>query len=307
MTKSDDSHSTSFARPPFGGHEKFTFRHGWLKKGLDAIVEEPGIFSREDAFVSLGVGKNMAASIRYWGLTLGLFQPATDNPRALRPSPIGSALFADNGWDPYLEDIGSLWLLHWQLASNRERGLVWHLAFSRYYDVEFHKTTLAEFLKTQLTQRGLDTTEAMIEREFDVFIRTYVSARTQKGDGEEGPGCPLVDLNLIHLIPGEGVYRFDVGPKPSLPSPIFGHALLGFLSDKIAQQRTVLVDECVYSPGSPGQIFKLDENSAMDYLADLEALTRGALRVQETAGMRQIYLHTTSRDLGWQLLKTYYA
>jgi len=54
-----------------GGHEKFTFRHGWLKKGMDAILENPEIFSREDAFVFLG-GKNMAASIHYWLLVLGL-------------------------------------------------------------------------------------------------------------------------------------------------------------------------------------------------------------------------------------------
>lgn len=307
LTKTGESCAALFARPSFGGHERFTFRHGWLKKGFDAVVENSYIFSQKDAFVVLGVGKNMAASIRYWGLTLGLFEPDTGRSRALRPSRIGSALFADDGWDPYLEDIGSLWLLHWKLASNQERGLVWYLAFSRYYDVEFHKSTLVEFLKTQLAQRGLDTTESMIEREFDVFIRTYVPARAQKKDGEENLGCPLEELNLIYLIPGESVYRFDVGPKPSLPSPILGYALLEFLSDKIAQQRTALVDECVYSPGSPGQIFKLDEDSVMNYLADLELLTRGALRVQETAGIRQIYLHATSRDLGWQLLTTYYG
>lgn len=205
-------------RPPFGGHEKFTFRHGWLKKGLDAILEDPLIFSREEAFIVLGVGKNMAASIRYWGLALGLFQATRDNPRVLIPSALGEALLAESGWDPYLEDVGSLWLLHWQLASNQERGLVWHLAFSHYYDVEFRKPTLIEFLKTQLTQRGIETTEGMIEREFDVFIRTYVPAQGRKGDGEETLSCPLVDLNLIRLSSGDGVYRFDVGAKSSLPA-----------------------------------------------------------------------------------------
>ncbi len=297
----------SSLRPSFGGHEKFTFRYGWLKKGLDAIIENSGIFSQEDAFVTLGVGKNMAASIRYWGLALGLFQPADNNPRAMQASNLGRALLTDGGWDPYLEDIGSLWFLHWQLASNQERGLVWHLAFSRYYDVEFRKPILIEYLKTQLTQRGVETTDAMIEREFDVFIHTYVPAQNPKGDGEETLNCPLVDLNLIRLAPGDGVYRFDVGAKPSLPAAVLGYALLGFLADKIARQRTVTLDECVYSPGSPGQIFKLDENSTMAYLEDLESLTDGALRMQETAGLRQIYLHAASQELGWELLRKYYA
>lgn len=294
-------------RPPFGGHEKFTFRHGWIKKGLDAIVKDPLIFSREDAFVTLGVGKNMATSIRYWGLALGLFQPSKDHPRAIEPSVIGKALLADGGWDPYIEDIGSLWLLHWQLASNQEHGLVWHLAFSHYYDVEFRKPTLIEFLKLQLIQRGVNTTEGMIEREFDVFIRTYVPAQSQKGNNEEVMNCPLVDLNLIRLMPSDSVYRFDIGSKPSLPTAVFGYALLGFIDKKIARQRTVTLDECIYSPGSPGQIFKLDENSIISYLEDLEMLTGGALSLQETAGLRQIYWHTASQNLGWELLRNYYG
>ncbi len=299
--------SSSLIRPSFGGHEKFTFRHGWLKKGLDAVLENPGIFSQEDAFVILGVGKNMAASIRYWGLALGLLEPDPDNSRAMQPSRLGRALLANDGWDPYLEDIGSLWLLHWQLASNQGRGLVWYLTFSRYYDVEFRKPTLIEFLKAQLAHRGMETTEGMVEREFDVFIHTYVPAQSRKGDGEETLNCPLVDLSLIRLAAGDGVYRFDVGSKSSLPAEIFGYALLEFLAEKIARQRTVTLDECIYSPGSPGQIFKLDENSAMTYLEDLETLTDGALRIQETAGLRQIYLHTTSQELGWELLRRYYA
>lgn len=297
----------SYSRPSFGGHEKFTFRDGWLKKGIDAISEDPFIFSREDAFVILGVGKNMASSIRYWGLATGMLQPVNNNPRAIMPSILGTALLADGGWDPYLEDIGSLWLLHWQLASNQERGLVWYLAFSRYYDVEFRKPTMVEYIRTQLIQRGMSTTEAMIEREFDVFIHSYVPTQNRKGENDETLNCPLVDLNLIRLSPSDNVYRFNVGAKQSLPAPIFGFTLLEFLSKKITSQRTVTLDECVYSPGSPGQIFKLDENSVTSYLEDLEMLTAGAITIQETAGLRQIYLHTASPELGWELLREYYA
>jgi hypothetical protein len=307
-------YSTSFSRrnakgllrSSFGGHEKFTFRHDWLKKGIDAILKTPDIFSQEDAFVTLGVGKNMATSIRYWGLMLGMLRPMDDNPRAMRPSKLGTALLANDGWDPYLEDIGSLWLLHWQLASNQERGLVWYLIFSRYHDVEFRKPTMLEYLKTQFVQRGVNTTEGMIEREFDVFIRTYVPAQVKK-ESEETLNCPLVDLNLIRLTPSDGVYRFNVGAKPSLPTAVFGYALLEFLTKK-ARQRTITLDECIYSPGSPGQIFKLDENSEMSYLEILEMLTKGDLSIQETAGLRQIYVHAaSSEELGWELLRRYYA
>lgn len=299
--------ATQKMRPVFGGHEKFTFRYGWLKKGFDAILENPLIFSQEDAFVTLGVGKNMATSIRYWGLALELFLISPDNPRKLQPSPLGFALLSDTGWDPYLEDIGSLWLLHWLLASNQKRGLIWYLAFSHYYDVEFRKPTLIDFLKTQLSKRNIETTEGMIEREFDVFIHTYVPPQSRKGGGEGNLDCPLVDLNLIHLTAGDGVYRFNVGGKTSLPAAVLGYALLSFVREKISHQRTITLEECVYSPGSPGQIFKLDENSMISYLEELDTLTRGALQLQESFGFRQIFLRNFSNELGWDLLRNYYA
>ena len=61
-------------RPTFGGHEKFVFRQGWLKKGVDATTEDGLIFTRDEALVKLGVGKNMVRSIRHWCLTAGLLE-----------------------------------------------------------------------------------------------------------------------------------------------------------------------------------------------------------------------------------------
>ena len=56
----------------FSGHETFPFRYPWLKKGVDAVSDDPEVFLREDAIVTLGVGKNMVRSIRHWCLATGL-------------------------------------------------------------------------------------------------------------------------------------------------------------------------------------------------------------------------------------------
>ena len=50
----------------FGRHESFLLRFGWISKGLGALKDDPAVFSQEDATVTLGVGKNMVASIRHW-------------------------------------------------------------------------------------------------------------------------------------------------------------------------------------------------------------------------------------------------
>ena len=56
----------------FGRHESFPLRFGWITKGLQALADDPKIFTRDDATVVLGVGKNMVASIRYWLQATGI-------------------------------------------------------------------------------------------------------------------------------------------------------------------------------------------------------------------------------------------
>ena len=66
----------------FGRHESFPLRFGWITKGLDALADDPKIFTREDATVVLGVGKNMVNSIRYW---LQATRVATRDPKTNHP------------------------------------------------------------------------------------------------------------------------------------------------------------------------------------------------------------------------------
>ena len=58
----------------FSGHESFPCKSLWLKKGYDFVVGGND-FNSPDAVITLGVGKNMVASIRYWLRAFGV----TDN------------------------------------------------------------------------------------------------------------------------------------------------------------------------------------------------------------------------------------
>lgn len=281
-------------RPMFGGHEKFVFRHGWLKKGVDAVKKEPLAFTRDEALAELGVGKNMVRSIRHWCLATGLVQETNGAglARPLQPTDLAEKLLGDKGWDPYLEDVGSLWLLHWQLTTGLTRGFVWHLLFSIYLEPEFTRLSLQKFLLNQLEQRGIKTTDGAIEREIEFCLRTYLPAKMKLGAiSEETLDCPLAELDLLRFLPDDGFYRFNIGPKMSLPLGIFGYALLTFFSRTVESRRTVGIDEVIYQPGSPGQVFKLDENTVIEYLESLEGFTSGMIRLQETAGLTQIYLN----------------
>lgn len=287
-------------RPSFGGHEKFVFRQGWLTKGVEAVRTDSMVFTHDEALVTLGVGKNMVRSIRHWCLATGMVEETDGSglARPLRVSSLGERLLGANGWDPYLEDMGTLWLLHWQLVSNHMRGLVWTLTFSVYLSEEFTKRDLMKFITGQLDRLDVRTTEGAIEREIDCCLLTYVPSQSKlSANLEETLNCPLNELGLVRFTPEESVYRFNVGPKPTLSANLFGYSLLIYLSRFLQNRRTVAVEECVYPVGSPGQVFKLDENSVVEYLEALETQTDGRLRIQETAGLRQIYMQNTAPDM----------
>lgn len=89
-------------RGQFAGHETFPLRLLWLKKAHDAVHGGApiGTFQEQSAIARFGVGRNMAVSMRYWGMASGMIE---EYERQLRPTAIGSLILSDDGLDPYIE------------------------------------------------------------------------------------------------------------------------------------------------------------------------------------------------------------
>ncbi len=295
------SSSVSFERFGFAGHETFPFRYGWLKKAIDAVASDAWLLSTDQALVELGVGKNMVQSIRHWGLATQVLLEGEG--RSLEVSPMGSLLFKE--WDPYLEDPASLWLIHWLLVNNPAKAGVWHLAFTRLTQPDFTKGQLLNFLLDFKERQSLRVQESSLRRDVDCFLRTYLSRAEGKGLLEDSFDCPLAELGLLSpLKDGEG-YRFAIGSKPTLPTEIVGYALLEYMQRVRLGRNSISFAECLYGLGSPGQVFKLDENSLVEYLEELEALSEGALELDDTAGLKQVYRRFELSGL--ELLQRYYG
>src|SRR5689334_61712 len=105
--------------PSFARHETFAPRFGWLRKGFLAVNEDPEAFLKEEAPITLGVGKNMVNAIRYWSkafkLTVEFARSRNSRANIAVPTWEAAWLLSEEGADPYLEDPASLWLLHWWL------------------------------------------------------------------------------------------------------------------------------------------------------------------------------------------------
>jgi hypothetical protein len=282
----------------FGGHQTFSFRHGWLEKGFRAIGEAADVFGAEDAIVRLGVGKNMVESIRHWCVLAQLIENDADDgakrARSYRPTDIGSRLLdPESGWDPYLEDDASLWLIHWLLVSNPVRRTVWQVVFAHFHKPEFSKAELSDFLKSFLERYEIRVSASTLARDLDCFLKTYVAPASDSEFTEENFDCPLADLGLIRQSPESDTFHFDVGPKYSLPPAVFYFAFEQFFEQSRSGKQTMTIQECLYGAGSPGQAFKLDENALFEHIEALSEATDGALLLDDTAGLKQIYRRRT--------------
>ena len=279
----------------FSGHQTFVFRYGWLEKGVHAVEEKATVFAEEDALVRLGVGKNMVESIRYWCLVTQMVEEdptvKQNRGRVLRVTPLARKLILDGGWDPFLEDDASLWLIHWLLVSNPVIGTTWQIVFSMYQRPDASKREIIEYVAGFSEKNGLRVNEGSLSRDVDCFLRTYASAKAtgKQAVAEETFDCPMQELNLIQPSRDGELYRFAIGSKPSLPAAVFGFALAQYFDAVRSGRNTMSVQECLYGIGSPGQAFKLDENSLIEYIEEIERLTRGKIALDETAGLTQIY------------------
>lgn len=292
----------------FSGHETFPFRYGWLKKGVDAIANDPTFFSHERAMIDLGVGKNMVSSIRHWCLAARLIAQGRDstNRSQFIPTEIGKAVFSDGGFDPYLEDPGTLWLIHWLIASNLETATTWFWMFSNWNGIEFTKERISYEIQSWLEKYGHKAlSDNTLKRDIDCFARTYIHSRqTKSGVIEDTLDCPLVDLRLIAELADGKTYQFQRGPQVSLPDKILAFALVEFWRASASHAKSIAFEKIAYAPGSPGRIFKLDEDSLASRLENIGRNTEGGFTYDETAGLKQVYKHREVEPLA--LLKSYY-
>ena len=309
--------------PTFSGHQTFVFRYPWLKKGVDALAKDAHIFRADDAIVRLGVGKNMVDSIRYWGLSTGVIEEFSSvgqsRSKSLQVSKFGRKLLLDGGWDTYLEDDASLWLLHYHLVTNPARATTWYFAFNLFGAAEFTKENLRDALKRYVdmhTGGKAKISDTSLDADVSCFVRTYLSGRRGSASTpEETFDCPLASLGLLTPIvrpKGDNgkkqatLYQFSIKPKPSLPALVFTYALVDFWKQHHSHQETLSLREIVYGDGAPGRVFRLDEDAVLSYLDALASHTKNALFFADTALVRQVVRRAPLAD-PTTLLESYYA
>lgn len=300
------------SEPIFARHETFHLRFGWLRKGFAAAQKNHAVFSEPDATVTLGVGKNMVNAIRYWCQAYKVIEEA-DNPSRPRlplwqPSLFGRQLLAeDGGWDPWLEDPASLWLLHWKLLTGPCKAPAWWTAFNLFSLEQFEESQLTAYVQELADAAGWrSVVEASVKKDVDCLLRTFAARRTGRQTMDDVLDCPTRQLGLIAPAVGETRnWRFVTGPKPSLPGAIVAYACLDFVVESSTTDSTITLARLASDPGSPGRAFRLTEGNLFDILVETTK-TVPTMRVAEPGGLRQLVVQADAAELRDQILQDYY-
>lgn len=298
----------------FSGHETFACRYPWLPKGLRAIAENPRIFTDEDtAMVELGVGKNMVRSMRFWVEATGMAISVEEG--GLMPTEMGKQIFLDGGHDPFLEDITTLWLLHWNLCSNSVPLLAWDLLFNRFQEPEFTAASALAELKREVERHERAASDVTLGQHLQVFLHSYLPTGGRRNEvSEDTLDCPLTELELLLRVgerategarERESVYAFRRDSKSTLSAGLFAFAVNDFWQRKSPSEQTLPMRAVANAYGSPGQIFKIPEQDLVARLEQLENTTKGAIRYSDSQALPQI--HRTAPLCSKMLLKSAYA
>jgi hypothetical protein len=221
-------------------------------------------------------------------------------------SELGASLCLDSGWDPYLEDVGTLWLIHWRLASTPEPATTWWWVFNQSPGTRFTRRELQAQLERLVEQLGLArVSSASLKRDIDCFIRTYAPSRRARTVQEETLDCPLIELGLLREESDHQSYEMVRGTQPTLPPAVFGYALAEYLKRRAAETPTVSLSELAYGAGAPGRVFCLSESGLLQRLETIGTLTGGAIVYDETAGLKQVFLHKAVKSKA--LLERHYG
>jgi len=281
----------STGRPPhFSGHETFPLRQMWLKKAIEQSqngVIPKSCFTDEQAIARFGVGKNMVASIKHWALACDVMRD--NGGDAYEIPPLAKAIFPDGGLDPYSEHPTTAWYVHWWLAGKGHRATTWYWLFNHVTASTFTRqdleTPLAEFAGKLETKRKLSA--STLSRDLETCLRSY-APRSAGGSPEDFAEPLLGELGLLQEL-RKGQYAFRRGSKTTLTDGMFAFALLDFWESTAPGLSALSFETIAYGEGSPGRVFKLDENSIADRLSGLSSLTNGFLAWNETAGLRQLH------------------
>jgi hypothetical protein len=281
----------------FAKHETFYVREGWLFKGMAAIKkaeaagQPPTIFLDDDAPERLGIGQNMVRALRFWMQATGLAEEKLERQRVQRFTFFGEQVWT---YDRYLEDIATLWFLHYHLACSEAHATTWYWFFNYFAPFTFDEHSCLESLHNWIINKYPDQEIAIgsLKKDVDCLLQTYMTSKTSHTP-EELTESPFSRLLLLSKVEDGSQRRYRLEHLD--PARLHPLVLLYVLLERQEQVRQgasqVSLGDILHEPMNAGRIFNLTTITLSDLLAELNTNYQDLqIRFVRTAGLDQLTL-----------------
>jgi hypothetical protein len=289
----------------FSGHDSFQCRHLWLKKGYE-FVKKKKSFNDEDAVVELGVGKNMVNSIRFWMRAFNMLTKADEL------TDLAHKLLDDNGYDPYMEDEGTLWLLHYQLVKNGFAS-TYSIVFNelRKEKIEFTKDNFISYIKRKYeTEKSFQFNQKTLEEDFSVLTKMYLRSDAQSKDREDSFSGLLTELSLLKSYQKKieiekkteviDIYAIENSERTEIPNEIILYAIL----DNENFESSINLNTIENNKNSVGTVFAINKPGLQTKIENLTAKFPNMV-FNDQAGIKE--LQFKKKPTAFSILDKYYA
>lgn len=260
------------------GHESFYLREGWLTKGLKAVHDDPQVFCKNSGADALGVGTNMAKSIRYWMKTAGLITDSAKQGANL--TDIGQIIY-DN--DLYIEDVFTLWIIHINIVLNFAAATSWSVFFNNFDLSSFKRDEMNDVMKRLLIDitGDMKLPDRSIKDDCTAIISMYSNSREDNVDPEDKKVSPFANLGLLKQN------GLNYNKEQPLQTLVDSRVILYIIRDKLVAENALSIDEIVDGDNMPGKLMNLSRILCNEYLDQLA--NREYIIVNRTAGLDMVY------------------
>lgn len=266
----------------FRAHETFFIRKGWLSKGMKAVKNDVATFisKEKNPMDTLGIGSNMVKSMRYWMQAVGITEEPNKGKRTQSFTSLGEKIYEH---DRYIEEVGTLYLLQYRLASQGSLATAWYYFFNVFNMVGFTKEDFVAALNGYAIDGGESAAIRSLTDDFNCIIGTYVpryKTNLGKVSAENNIDCPLGELGLVDIVDkAKKIYR-KVTPSAESIDP---WVALSVIMDQAGNATEVGLNELLTGAKNIGKVFNLDVITMIDVLHEAEKT--GAIKIIRTAGL----------------------
>ena len=285
-------------------HGSFYLRNGWGTKILDAVKEDEAIFSpnNEQAAVdNIGLGRVMIKALRYWADVMGLTVEAKKQSGIVK---VKTDLFdLIDVHDHYFQRIGSLLLIHRNVARNDKDATAWYWVFNELKSQVFTKEEFVDGLHAFLGVNGMNIKRAAVEKEFNCFKNTYIGDEKfdRKTIMDEDTYPFLAPLHLLKISDKKKLEKVP-STKAEMPLEILIYSIAMDNGESNWQQMQISIDHLMEDKRQVGKYFNIRYSKLIEML--MEAENKKMMILSNNFGNRHIELTDYPyRDL----LRQYYV